>query len=61
MMYTINRIDRYPSVIFPGTPRKVKEVNKDEKNKQQKQQEKKKEETFQDIFEKSRKEEKPTY
>ena len=53
-MNDINRINRYHG-IYPDHQKKVKETSKDEKNKQQGS---KKEETFKDVFERTKKEEK---
>ena len=58
-MYPIDRIKRYSSIDnYKSTTRKVKDIDKDEKDQRQNQQ---REESFKDIFEKTQAEEKKVY
>jgi hypothetical protein len=55
-MDSINRVNWHSKIVsYPGAPKKVERVSKDEKNKQQDQ---KKKESFKDIFEKTQTEKK---
>ena len=54
-MDSINRVNWHSKIVsYPGAPKKVERVSKDEKNRQR---DSKKDETFKDVFERSQQKE----